>query len=469
MIVTISDTRAGSGEPPPGCRRWPGYTVTVPPRAPDLSAATRWLAGRTPRQRKRRGQWVTPYWVCEAVLEQLAPQLPARPTILDPACGDGRWLIAAARRLPGARLVGYDIDPAAIEAATHTLAAAGVSARLVCADSLGEGVREAADAVVGNPPFVRPQHLPRDEAAALWRRFSVATDKSDLYACFVQRALEWAPRVALVLGSSFLSLSSFQALRQRILDGGLDGVFTLPRGTFDAAVDAVVLLCGPSDRREAGTVTPDGGLAVLGALHVGPGVWSTEGPLPSLPGARMDSIASVHMGIVCGDYPRYVHQGRRYPEDRPTCRGRDVRRWQIAQSDLFVRYLPRDMLRRKPYVAPKHAGLFDVPEKVVLAGTTGRRLVAAVDTHRRFPMDSCYVLHPRAGADPWTILGLLLSPQVQAWYGARFGAPRVKGVEISRIPIPEPPWDEIAAAARAQDEPGLELAVQDAYQRTGDP
>lgn len=438
----------------------------MPGNNPDFSAAARWLAARTPRERKQRGQWVTPYWVCEAVIDRLAADLPAQPTIVDPACGDGRWLIAAARRLPGARLVGYDIDPAAIDAATRTLAAAGVTARLICADSLGERVQEVADAVVGNPPFVRPQHLPRDEAAALWRRFSVATDKSDLYACFVERALQWAPRVALVLGHTFLSLVSSGALRRRILASGLDGVFTLPQSTFDAAVETVVLLCGPDDRREAGQITASGGVEVHGTLHVGAEAWSTDGPLPQLPGSLLGSIASVHMGIVCGDYPRYVHHERRYPEDRPTCRGRDVRPWRIIDTDLFVRYLPRDMLRRKPYVAPKHAGLFDVPEKVVLAGTTGRRLVAAVDTHRRFPMDSCYVLHPRADADPWGILGLLLSREVAAWYGTRFGAPRVKGVEVAQIPIPDPPWTSIAAAARAEDEVGLSTVVREAYART---
>ncbi len=438
----------------------------MPEDAPDLRAAQAWLAGRTPQQRKRRGQWVTPYWLCEAGIEALASSLPRRPRIVDLACGDGRWLIAAARRLEGARLVGYDIDPAAIEAARITLAAAGVTAQLICADGLAEDALEPADAIVGNPPFVRPQHLPRDEARALWRRFSVATDKSDLYACFVQRALDRAPRAALVLSRSFLSLSSFSALRGRILEAGIDGIFSLPSDTFDATVETVLLLCGPSDRREAGTRTPSEGLGVEGALSVGAVAWSIEGGLPQLPGAPLGQVASVHMGIVCGDYPRYVHRSRLYPEDRPTCRGRDVRRWRIEDADLFVRYLPRDMLRRKPYVAPKRAGLFDVPEKVVLAGATGRRLVAAMDTQRRFPMDSCYVIHPRGEQDPWAILGMLLSGPAQRWYGARFGAVRVKGVEVAQIPVPVAPWGAIADAARAQDEAGLEDAVRDAYAHT---
>lgn len=429
---------------------------------PDLSPAADWLGSRSDQQRKRLGQWVTPWWACAAIVERIAPDLPPRPTVVDPACGDGRFLIAAARRLPGARLIGYDVDPAAIDAARITLARAGVQAELVCADSLAEGALPPCDAVIGNPPYVRPQHLSRTVASDLWRRFDTATDKSDLFCCFVERALDRAPHVALVIGSLFLSLTSFAALRARMLAHGVDGVFQIPRQAFDATVDTAVVFCGPDDRRVAG-VLDEQGLRATGQLHVGPVAWSLDGPAPELPGTPLKEHATVHMGIVCGDYPRYVHRERLHPEDEPTCRGRDLRRWHIDDAGWFVRYDPRDMLDRKPYVAPKHRGLFDVPEKIVLAGASGRRIVAAMDTERRFPMDSCYVVHPRHHEDPWALLGLLLSTPVQDWYGARFRAPRVKGVELARIPLPRRDWSDVAAAARARDDHALDDAVRAAY------
>ena len=226
----------------------------------------------------------------------------------------------------------------------------------------------------------------------------------------------------------------------------------------------MLVVCGPEDRRRAGTIDSRAGVTVSGALHVDTHAWSLDGPMPDLHGVPLGQFARVHMGIVCGDYPRYVHEERKYPEDRPTCRGRDIRPWHIDDPGLFVRYLPRDMLQRKPYVAPKHAGLFDVPEKVVLAGATGRRLVAAMDTERRFPMDSCYVVHPRKDEDPYAILGLLLSEPVRAWYGARFGAPRVKGVEVATIPVPRDGWAPIADAARARDIAAVNACVAAAYE-----
>ena len=336
-------------------------------------------------------------------------------------------------------------------------------AELHCADALAEGAIPRADAIVGNPPFVRPQHLDRKVAEDLWSRFSVATDKSDLYACFVERALDRAAHVAVIIPAPFLSLTSFTALRRRVLAAGVDGVFALPHSAFPATVDTVALLCGPDDRRAAGTLD-EGGLRVTGRVHIGADAWGIDGELPELEGQPLDRAVTIHTGVVCGDYPRYVHAHRLYEEDQPTCRGRDVQRWQIAPGDLYVRYDPRDMLNRKPYVAPKHAGLFDVPQKIVLAGTSGTQIRAAMDVERRFPLDSCYVVHPRHDdVDPWAVLGLLLSRPVGDWYGARFKAARVKGVEIRRIPVPDTDWGAIAEATRERDEAGLHRAVVDAY------
>lgn len=434
---------------------------------PDLSASEIWLAARSPGDRKRLGQWATPWWLCEAVATRACRGLPDAPVVVDPACGDGRWLLAVARERPRARLVGLDVDPLAIAAARATLAAAGVAATLHVADALADGAPfPDADLVVGNPPWVRVQNVPTDVRRDLWARYVTATDKADLYACFVERALDRARRVAFVLPAPWLGLASFAASRARVLAAGADGVFRVAGRVFHGAtVDAVVLFVDPADRREAGDVTPRG-LVADRRLGVGAEAWSTDGPLPELPGRPLAASATLHMGVVCGDYDRYVHTGHRGPDDRPTCRGRDVRRWHIADRGELLRWLPDDMLARKPYVAPKHAGLFDVPCKIVIAGTSGTEIRAAIDEQRRFPLDSCYVAHARPGVDPWGLLGLLLSRRVGDWYAARHRAARVKAVELARIPLPSGDWRPIADAARAGDDAAVDAAVDAAYAGT---
>lgn len=44
-------------------------------------------------------------------------------TIVDLGCGDGRWLLAAAKRFPGVRCVGYDLDKALLSNANSAASA----------------------------------------------------------------------------------------------------------------------------------------------------------------------------------------------------------------------------------------------------------------------------------------------------------------------------------------------------------
>ena len=430
--------------------------------APGLEPGADWLASRSPADRRRLGQWVTPWQLVRAVVAEVCSDLPVGATVMDPACGDGRWLLAAYRLRPDLRLIGVDIDPDAIAAARRTLSE--LPAReLRCGDALSMPL-PAVDQIVGNPPFVRPQNLDEAVRRDLWARFETMTDKADLYAAMVERALSASRRVALVLPDSWLHMASFAALRDLVLRSSVDGVFAV--SSFPGiAVKTVVLVVDPRARRRTGVIE-DGELKLLGRLAISAEAWSLSGPLPLLEGRPLGRWASLSMGVVCGEYARYVHPApRTTPEDRPTCRGRDVSRWKIAAIREFIWYMPRDMLSRKPYVAPKSAEVFDVAEKIILAGTSGTTLRAAMDTERRFPLDSCYILRPSPGVDPWALLGFLLSSPVGAWYGARHRGARVKGVEVARIPLPDTDWSRVAAAARAQDDAGLDAAVEQAYTR----
>ena len=114
----------------------------------------------TRRTRKQLGAWCTPDDLVDLVVERTiddtfavagAGDRPVR--VLDPACGDGRFLAAAARRLHAlgrrATLTGVDLDPGAIASADVP------GAELILADALAFdwGGRQF-DVVLGNPPFL---------------------------------------------------------------------------------------------------------------------------------------------------------------------------------------------------------------------------------------------------------------------------------------------------------------------------
>lgn len=411
-----------------------------------MATSTDWIT-----QPKKLGQWPTPGWLVEAVLDQI--ELPASGTVLDPACGDGRWLEAVHRRRPDLALVGWDIAPEAVRAARSRL---GERATVEVRSALTGDERSVADLVVGNPPFVRPQHLDAATRRHVWSTFSTATDKVDLYAPFVERMLQLAPRVAVVLGDTWLSLASYEAFRDHV-EPHIDLLATLPRDAFEATVGCVVLALEPRGRGRLAHLDRDG-LRDQRALTRVDGVYPLREAVTLEGQGTLGDHARLRMGVVCGSYREWVHTGPPGVGDVRTCRGKQVRRFAFEPSSEWLRYRPRQMLDRRPYVAPKTRALFDVPEKLVLAGTGALR--AAVDTERRYPLDSCYVSER---GDPWVLCGLLNASLVSDWYAPRFPAPRVKAVELHRLPWPTGDLGRVAEAARAADQAGVDAAVREAY------
>lgn len=136
--------------------------------------------------------------------------------LLEPSCGEGVFLKEAARRLlesakrhgvPIARLGdairAYDTDEASV-VRTRTVisdllfeigvdrrsADSLVAAWIHRADFLLASIAGRFDVVVGNPPYVRIEHLDPQLQATYRRRFKTIFDRADLYVAFIERSLE---------------------------------------------------------------------------------------------------------------------------------------------------------------------------------------------------------------------------------------------------------------------------------------
>ena len=166
--------------------------------------------------RKRHGVVYTPEFIVELILGHTLPSNPdelAQAALCDPACGDGAFLTAAARRTLDAlprdaalpvlrRLTGYDIDAAALARCRRQLD--GVLAAYYPGEQIDWNVirRNALDRaafradcgrfthIVGNPPYVRVQHLERDGRQQLAGQWSVLRGATDLYLIFFELGLD---------------------------------------------------------------------------------------------------------------------------------------------------------------------------------------------------------------------------------------------------------------------------------------
>ncbi|MBK5232594.1 MAG: Eco57I restriction-modification methylase domain-containing protein [Thermoleophilia bacterium] len=159
--------------------------------------------------------------------------------VLDPGAGTGELLAAAARRQDGLELYGWDVDPAALEAASRLVPTADLEER----SALDPWPGQSFDLVIGNPPYF--QFRP---TAAQKSRFSeVISGRANIFACFFKAgldALEPDGRLAYIVPPSLNSGAYFEALREHI--GGQASVEDLivldSTDLFEGANTAIQLL-----------------------------------------------------------------------------------------------------------------------------------------------------------------------------------------------------------------------------------
>ena len=184
---------------------------------------------------KRYGQHYTPPELAQFLARKAAAAIESSPrtlTVVDPACGDGELLIAAAKAVRDAghvapiRLIGYDIDKRALDVAHERLSAAGLCAELAERDFLVEQRRlkdSSIDLIITNPPYVRTQHLGQEAAQLLAAEFGL-TGRVDLTHPFVtvaSRLLRPGGVLGLLCSNRFLTTIAGENMRRTFLSDGL--------------------------------------------------------------------------------------------------------------------------------------------------------------------------------------------------------------------------------------------------------
>jgi len=216
-------------------------------------------------ERKARGAFFTPPVLANFLAKWAIHDNPAA-RVLDPTCGEGVFLLAAARELYklGAteeclndQVYGVDLHQGSLAETATQLESEGLDAHVVAADffelappselfpSIG-----SFDAVVGNPPFVRyQQHIgePRriSAKAALRQGVRLSGLASSWAALLVHAGSFLAPqgRLAMVMPAELLSVGYAEPVRQwlRRRFAAVKLVF-FERHQFPDALENVVLL-----------------------------------------------------------------------------------------------------------------------------------------------------------------------------------------------------------------------------------
>lgn len=88
-------------------------------------------------------QYFTPTWACQFLIRKFT--LRPNDIIADPACGDGRWLMAVPKEIEA---FGVEIDPVVAKQAEQNS-----GRKIICADWLTADLPKRPTLIIGNPPF----------------------------------------------------------------------------------------------------------------------------------------------------------------------------------------------------------------------------------------------------------------------------------------------------------------------------
>ena len=146
-------------------------------------------------QRKLLGAWYTPPALVDAVVTEVRRGFNPR-SVLDPACGDGRFLAPFAET---AAVIGVDIDP---------------TTSWTCGDSLAiDWADRQFDAVVGNPPFLNQLAASTSRGGRSKFGGGPYADTAAEFLALAIRLTRPGGRVGLVLPLSMMSTRDVAAIR----------------------------------------------------------------------------------------------------------------------------------------------------------------------------------------------------------------------------------------------------------------
>jgi len=359
------------------------------------------------------------------------------------------------------------------------------------------------DVVLGNPPWVRAERLPRQVREALTTRYATWRPARqpgfghlpDLAVAFVERALELAAPggvAALLVPAKLASSGYAESLRQLLARGTrieraavVDGA----AGAFGAAVYPMALVAARAEPAAHDEVA-----AALGpksaAPHVPQRLLQAAGPWVLRPQATRvaqqlrDRFPTVgdrwtpQLGVKTGADDVFLVAAP-HPWTRPAVRGRDMAAWRAtprthllwthAADGRPLERLPRELARllephlerlrrRSDYRAGApwqlfRTGLAHASHRVVWADVA-RRIAAAVPPPDVVPLNTVYGIATRTAEDAHALAALLNSRWLTALAGlvadpARGGFHRFNARVVRGLPIPpaeSPAWRTLAAA-----------------------
>jgi hypothetical protein len=429
------------------------------------------LESRQRQVKRKSGQFYTPESFAHELLNVTQPEF-SGPT-LDPACGDGSFLLVAAQEMKKAakdsfsleRIYGYDIDAQALLVCLARLLEKFWGhgwPKLRCANFLTSEVRERFVLILGNPPY--KVNLNEELKKYLLKHFQTAEGEKDLYTFFIEKStklLENEGQLVLLTSHTYLVNHQCRLIREFICRYRLKNIFLLPPrffvsapGVLPAALhlqnakalphDSTLLHCSyvPGQGWQKSYSTWQETLASHQGLRqaiVPEGLKKTfaqmEGAFPQL-----GALCRVGVGIQEslkreGKISRFVADRRESERHKPVLKGRELAAMAIDWEGRYIDYGQHLAYAGDEKVFSGEKLLYQNirNEKLKI------RLVAAHDRDGFFPKNSLsFIVSNDSRLSLSYLEALLNSALLNAWFSGHFHSFHITVSQVKTIPVAIP-------------------------------
>jgi adenine-specific DNA-methyltransferase len=344
------------------------------------------------------------------------------------------------------------------------------------------------DAIVGNPPYVRPHNLSDTYKEYFWQHYPVFKGKSDIYACFMQRSTELlkpSGYLGYIVSHGWLTHDSFDVLRGHVLlNYRINQLVELPQRVFeDAAVETMaftfrreekqssrikhridVLRCEMGrleyEFHDIRTIPQrafyDTYLSVFD-MSMEPKTEAVKAKMRH--GMRIGEVYDIVFGLKSGDDSKFLHHTKgKHKEDKPLLRGDDVRRYGYDYKGEYIWYVPKRMTAHRRTARPGDPSRFE--QAKVLVKDTTKDFACTYERGRYYVKDVLIVI-PKQGVgapDLRFVAGVINSKALRFYYRTTFKTLHVQNGELASLPLP--PVDLESKSGREQHDRLMNLVEQ---------
>ena len=324
----------------------------------------------------------------------------------------------------------------------------------------GSSLANGFDVIIGNPPYKTGL---TDQEKETWGRLYPEGKKKifDIYNFFMVRGLQLCKKRAVfsfIVPPTWLNNKNSSALRKLLISNGLTKLNYIADQVFQSAVvDSVVFFVTPGNSPRAIQCFTTHNYSTEGFSTLSNSIVTADldeqAFLPSS-AAQIEPLADRIFGdghpklggitkIVFGiqtrksaDGPNYLHEKKVNTNCKQAINGKDMGRFFVVPSSLFVEYGPW-------LWNPRDEAIFKAPEKILIR-QVGRFPICAMDERQLYSLNT--IFNAVVTSSDFTtryVLGVLNSKLVRYLWGRLFPEvkdvfPRVKKGQLVDIPICRP-------------------------------